>query len=75
VVRVDRVIARLRSSPGDSLLFAHGHLLRVLAMRWAGIPAELGGHFSLAPASLSILGTDAASGDPVIERWNEACPL
>ncbi|HVE39259.1 MAG TPA: histidine phosphatase family protein [Planctomycetota bacterium] len=73
--RADRVIARLRSSPGDALIFSHGHLLRVLAIRWAGIPGELGGRFSLAPASLSILGTDAASGDPVLERWNDVCHL
>ena len=31
--RVDRVIARLKPLPGDSLVFAHGHLLRSLAMR------------------------------------------
>jgi len=72
VARVDRVIARLRSATGDTLIFSHCHLLRVLATRWAGIPAELGGHFSLAPASLSILGTDHASGDPVIDRWNDS---
>jgi len=72
VARVDRVIARLRSATGDTLIFSHGHLLRVLATRWAGIPAELGGHFSLAPASVSILGTDHASGDPVIDRWNDS---
>jgi broad specificity phosphatase PhoE len=71
VVRADRAIARLRSSPGDALVFAHGHLLRVLAVRWAGIPAELGGRFSLAPAAVSTFSTDAASGDPVIERWND----
>jgi hypothetical protein len=43
----------------------------VLATRWAGIPGDLGGRFSLAPASLSILGTDAGSDDPVIDRWND----
>jgi probable phosphoglycerate mutase len=72
VARADRIIVRLKSSPGDALVFSHGHLLRVLAMRWAGIPADLGGHFTLAPASLSMLGSDAASGDPVIERWNDS---
>jgi probable phosphoglycerate mutase len=75
IARVDRVIARIQSSPGEVLVFSHGHLLRVLATRWAGIPPELGGHFSLAPASISILGTDHASGDPVLERWNDGCHL
>jgi broad specificity phosphatase PhoE len=31
--RVDRVIARARAADGDVALFAHGHLLRVLAAR------------------------------------------
>ena len=75
IVRADRVIERLKSATGDVLVFAHGHLLRVVAMRWAGLPPDLGGRFSLAPASISLLGSDAGSGDPVIERWNDGCPL
>jgi probable phosphoglycerate mutase len=75
VARADRVIARLRSAPGDTLIFSHGHLLRVLAVRWAGIPAESGGRFSLSPASISILAFDGASGDPVLDRWNDVCHL
>ncbi len=75
LVRADRVIARLRSSPGDVLVFSHGHFLKVLATRWAGIAPESGARLSLAPASLSILGSDSASGDPVIERWNDTCHL
>jgi broad specificity phosphatase PhoE len=31
--RVDRVIARARAADGDVALFAHGHVLRVLAAR------------------------------------------
>jgi probable phosphoglycerate mutase len=69
--RVDRVLPRLRASTGDVLIFSHGHLLRVLALRWAGIPADWGARFSLAPGSLSILGHDAASRDPVLDRWND----
>ena len=41
--RVDRVIARAHAAEGDVALFARGHLLRVLAARWAGLPAG-GGH-------------------------------
>jgi len=47
----------------------------VLATRWAGIPSETGGRFSLSPASISILGFDGASGDPVLDRWNDVCHL
>src|SRR5215208_6375034 len=32
--RVDRVIAKIRASGGNVALFAHGHILRVLAARW-----------------------------------------
>jgi probable phosphoglycerate mutase len=75
ITRADRVITRLRSSPGDALVVSHGHLLRVLATRWAQLPPESGGHFALSPASLSILGIDAHSGDPILERWNDGCHL
>ena len=37
--RVDRVIARARAVVGDVALFAHGHVLRVLAARWIGLAA------------------------------------
>jgi broad specificity phosphatase PhoE len=42
--RVDRVIARARAAEGDVALFAHGHVLRVLAARWIGLPAGIGQH-------------------------------
>jgi probable phosphoglycerate mutase len=74
VVRADRVVARLRSATGNVLVFSHGHLLRVLATRWAGISPESGSRFGLAPASLSILGRDA-SGEALIDRWNDVSHL
>ncbi len=36
--RVDRVIARAKAVGGDTLCVAHGHVLRVLAARWLGLP-------------------------------------
>src|SRR5690349_6393957 len=36
--RCDRVVARARQTPGRTMAFAHGHLLRVLAARWLGLP-------------------------------------
>jgi probable phosphoglycerate mutase len=44
--RVDRVIARSRSVDGDSALFAHGHVLRVLVARWIGLPVRVVGSIS-----------------------------
>ena len=46
--RVDRVIARSRAIDADVALFAHGHVLRVLAARWIGLPALGGQHFRTA---------------------------
>jgi broad specificity phosphatase PhoE len=42
--RVDRVIAAARAVEADVALFAHGHVLRVLAARWIGQPAGSGQH-------------------------------
>ena len=40
--RVDHLIGRVRAADGDVALFAHGHLLRVLAARWfAAIPPHV----------------------------------
>ena len=71
--RADRVIARLASRPGDALVVAHGHLLRVLAARWLTLPPASGGLFALGTATVSVLGHERET--PVIETWNEACHL
>ena len=67
--RVDRIIAEVRSTDGDVLAFAHGHVLRVLAARWLGKPPEDGRYYALDTAGLSVLAYE--HGDPVIRRWNQ----
>ena len=67
--RADRVVAEVRGVDGDALIFAHGHVLRVLAARWLGEPPEGGRHYALQTATLSVLGYEHA--DPVIRLWNQ----
>ena len=69
--RADRVIARLRTIPGDVLLFSSGHFLRVLAARWLGLDAANGRHLFLAPSAMSILGYEHNTTDPVLRLWND----
>jgi len=66
--RVDRAIARTRAAEGDVALFAHGHVLRVLAARWLGLPAGAGQHFMLDTGTLSVLGY--YRGIPAVKVWN-----
>lgn len=70
--RADRVLARCLAPDvtGDVLLFAHGHMLRILAARWLRLPPENGGLFALSTATVSIVGWDR--GRPVIETWNDS---
>ncbi|MFN8102967.1 MAG: histidine phosphatase family protein [Acidimicrobiia bacterium] len=66
--RVDRLVTRIRRSPGLVLCVAHGHLLRVLAARWLGLGAVDGCRFVLDPATLSVLGDER--GVPAVLAWN-----
>jgi broad specificity phosphatase PhoE len=67
-IRVDRVIARVRASDGDAALFAHGHVLRVLAARWLGMAPSAGAHFLLDTATLCVLSS--YGGVAAVKRWN-----
>jgi broad specificity phosphatase PhoE len=71
--RVDRLIEDVRSVDGDVALFAHGHVLRVLAARWVGLPPEEGGLLYLSTATLSVLGYEREV--PVIRLWNDGSHL
>ncbi|WP_235492372.1 histidine phosphatase family protein [Leifsonia sp. Root112D2] len=69
--RVDAVIDRLApvlAAGEDALLFAHAHVLRILAARWLGLPAADGALLTLSTAALSELGFE--HGLRVMERWN-----
>ncbi|MDP9053460.1 MAG: histidine phosphatase family protein [Acidobacteriota bacterium] len=67
--RADAVIARaLSAGCGDVALFAHGHILRILAARWVGLAPECGAYLTLSTASISVLGYEHENR--VIEHWN-----
>jgi broad specificity phosphatase PhoE len=68
--RADRVVKRARALPSGSkaLLFAHGHLLRVLAARWLHQPATTGRLLALVTGTVSVLGWER--GSPVVQHWS-----
>ena len=71
--RVDRVIARSLATDGDVALYAHGHVLRILAARWLGLAATGGRYLGLDTASLSKLGYERETR--VLRAWNESYDL
>jgi probable phosphoglycerate mutase len=71
--RADGVIVRALAAAGDAdgakvALFAHAHILRILAARWIGLEARGGELFALGTGSVSVLGWERETR--VIERWN-----
>jgi probable phosphoglycerate mutase len=78
--RADGVIARALAAgaaavgPGaeedvvNVALFAHAHILRILAARWIGLDARGGRLFALGTGSVSVLGWERETR--VIQRWN-----
>ena len=69
--RADRVIARLQALDADAVVFAHGHLLRVLAARWIGQPPGFARHLALGTAAVCQLGTDHGPAEPCLKLWND----
>jgi probable phosphoglycerate mutase len=55
---------------GHVALFGHGHIFRVLAARWLGLPPLAACQFLLDTASVSILSY--YHGLPAVRQWNAA---
>lgn len=69
--RADRMVSAFRALDGRVAVFSHGQFLRLLAMRWIGLPVGEGRHFALDTASISILGYEHVDQDiPAISLWN-----
>ncbi len=65
--RLDRVVERAREHR-RTLVFAHGHSLRVLTARWLDQPAQEGRFFRLDTSTVSVLGFERET--PVLLKWN-----
>jgi probable phosphoglycerate mutase len=72
--RADRVIAQLRSLDSNVLLFSSGHFMRVVAARWLDLEPSSGRLFLLSTTTLSILGYEHTTNEPVIRLWNDVRP-
>ena len=73
--RADGVIARALAAAGTDTdavanvaMFAHAHILRILAARWVGLKARGGRYFALGTGSVSVLGWERETR--VVQRWN-----
>jgi probable phosphoglycerate mutase len=73
--RADAVIARALAVSGPETnqvtrvaLFAHAHILRILAARWIGLGPRGGSLFVLGTGSVSVLGWEKVAR--IIQRWN-----
>jgi broad specificity phosphatase PhoE len=62
------VVEELDGLDGDAIVFAHGHVLRVIAARWLRLGPESGTLFKLDTGTLSALGWERETR--VITRWN-----
>jgi probable phosphoglycerate mutase len=69
--RADRFIDRVHDIGGDVVAFSSGHIIRMIAARWLGLPPATGRFFFCDPASVGVLGFEHNSRDqPVIRLWN-----
>jgi probable phosphoglycerate mutase len=66
--RVDSLVDELAGLDGDAVLFSHGHVLRVLAARWVGLPPVDGALLALSTGAVCVLGWEREVR--VVWRWN-----
>jgi probable phosphoglycerate mutase len=69
--RADRFLARIHGIAGDVLAFSSGHIIRMIAARWLGLPPATGRVFFCDPASVGVLGFEHNRREqPVLCLWN-----
>jgi broad specificity phosphatase PhoE len=67
IARVDRVLGQIEEGH-TTAVFAHGHVLRVVACRWLGWPLAQGRALMLGNCAHSVLGRE--EGLSYLESWN-----
>ena len=67
--RCRRFIGKVEAIEGDVLLFAHGHLIRILTATWLRQSALFASNLELGAASISIVGFNHEH--PSLQRWND----
>jgi probable phosphoglycerate mutase len=69
--RADHFISRVLTFDGDVLAFSSGHIIRMIAARWLGLPPANGRFFYCRPASVGVLGFEhERKEEPIIGLWN-----
>lgn len=66
--RLDPLVEELAASEGGVAVFAHGHILRILAACWLQQPAAFGARLALATGTLSVLGWERETR--CVRGWN-----
>ena len=71
LARCARIVEKVRSCGVDkAICFAHGHILRVIALCWIGLDISHGGSLPIATATVNVLGYEDEEGVPAIKTWN-----
>jgi probable phosphoglycerate mutase len=73
--RADRFLDTVRPMDGDVAAFSSGHIIRMIAARWLGMPPLAAKFFYSATASVGILGYEHTRNEPVVLLWNDIRPL
>ena len=68
--RLGPLVDELRAVEEDVILFAHGHLLRILGALWIELAPEYGQRLALGTAAVNVLGYERET--PAIWLWNGA---
>jgi probable phosphoglycerate mutase len=68
--RTDRLLDTVRAmlDRGDVALYCHGHISRVLAVRWVDLPVAAAASIAMDAAAVTVLGR--YHGSPIIEHAN-----